>query len=208
MNILRIDASARITGSTTRQLTDRIVARLTEGAAADQPLEVIERDLAQGLPLLDEASLQAMWTDEAQRTPEQAARLSLADGLIAELQAADAVVIGLPIYNFGVPAAFKAWIDLVARARVTFRYTANGPVGLLADRPVYVAIASGGTALGGAADFVSGWLRHVLAFLGLCDVRLIDASGQMLNAGAVERAEAQVDALLPAPTSPSATRAA
>jgi FMN-dependent NADH-azoreductase len=122
-HILRIDASARRSGSVSRDLADRIVARIGAGAT------VTTRDLADGVPLIDEAWIGSAYTPPADRTAEQRERLALSDTLVAELQAADTLVIGLPIYNFGVPAAFKAWIDQVARAGVTFEYSPQGPRG-------------------------------------------------------------------------------
>lgn len=166
--ILRIDASARRTGSVSRDLTGRIVARYTDAT-------VITRDLATPLPLLDEAWVGANFTPAADRTDDQKARLALSDELIAELRAADTLVIGLPIYNFGVPAAFKAWVDLVARVGETFQYTDTGPVGLLQNKRAIVAIASGGTALGSDFDFASGYARQLLGFIGISDVTIVSA---------------------------------
>ena len=188
--VLRVDASARREGSVGRQLADELIA----GLGAE---EVLRRDLLDGLPLLDAELLAALGTAEAKRSAGQRELAATSEALIAELERADMVVLSVPIYNFHAPAAFKAWVDLVARARRTFRYSASGPVGLLADRPVYVVITSGGTRLGSAADFVSGWLRHVLGFIGLQDVRFIEADGMALDAEAsVARARAQIAAQL------------
>jgi len=96
--------------------------------------------------------------------------------LVEELKAADTIVIGAPIYNFNIPAALKAWIDLIARARLTFKYGENGPVGLLKNKKAYIVMASGGVPIGSAMDFASGYLQHVLAFVGITDVTIIDAS--------------------------------
>lgn len=172
--ILRIDASARRRGSQGRTLGDALIERLSPSLGGAR---VIHRDLANGIPLLDTEALEAWSIDPNERTRAHTSAAAFSDALIAELEAADAIVIALPIYNFQVPAAFKAWIDLVARARVTFRYGARGPVGLLADRPVYVIVTSGGTRLDGPLDFVTPWLTHVLGFLGLSDVRWIRADG-------------------------------
>jgi FMN-dependent NADH-azoreductase len=180
--ILRIDASARRSGSHGRGLADALVRRLVEGMPGAR---VVHRDLAEGLPLLDSDVLDAWSIAPDRRTPGQAQAAEFSEALVAELKDADAIVLTLPIYNFHVPAAFKAWIDLVARARLTFRYTADGPVGLLADRPVYVIVTSGGTRLNGPLDFVGPWLRHVFGFLGLRDLRVIAADG--LGAGAEQR---------------------
>ena len=93
----------------------------------------------------------------------------------------DVVVIGAPMYNFSIPAALKAWIDLVARAGLTFRYTENGPVGMLENKKAYVMLATGGTSIGSEIDYASGYLRHVLGFLGIHDVELISAERMNFN---------------------------
>ena len=187
--VLRIDASARRDGSVSRDLVSRIIDRLD----ADH---VTARDLADGLPLITEAWVSANFTPADQRSAAQQDALALSDTLIAEVQAADTVVIGLPIYNFGVPAALKAWIDLVARAGVTFRYTENGPVGLLEGKRAIVAVASGGTEAGSDIDFATGFLRHVLGFIGITDVTFVAADRLMLDAeSAVAKARSAIDAL-------------
>ena len=118
----------------------------------------------------------ANFTDPAVRTDAQRETLSGSDVLVAELKAADQIVIGAPIYNFSIPAALKAWIDQVARARETFRYTEAGPEGLLTGKTAWLVIASGGVPMDSAMDFATPYLRHVLGFLGIVDVRVIDAS--------------------------------
>ena len=188
-SILRIDASARRDGSVSRDLADRIVARFGDGVT------VTTRDLATGLPLIDEAWIGANFTPADQRTEAQRAALALSDQLVAELQAADTLVIGLPIYNFGVPAALKAWVDLVARAGVTFRYTEAGPQGLLTGKRAVLVVASGGTRVGSPIDFATPWLRHVLGFMGITDVTVIAADALMT---APEAAQAQADAQIAA----------
>ena len=187
--ILRIDASVRREGSVSRDLATRIIDKLGEAT-------VIHRDLASGLPLIDEAWVNANFTAPEERTGAQREKLSLSESLVAELQAADTIVIGLPIYNFGVPAGLKAWIDQVARARLTFRYTANGPVGLLTGKRAIIAVASGGTEAGSDIDFATGYIRHVLGFIGITDVTFVTADRLMVDADAtLARAEAQLDAL-------------
>jgi FMN-dependent NADH-azoreductase len=144
-----------------------------------------------------------------QRSAAQRAALAESDALVAELAAADLLVIGVPIYNFGVPAALKAWVDMVARARLTFRYTENGPEGLLRGKRAYLVVASGGTAVGSEIDFATGYLRHVLGFLGIEDVQIIAADRGSLRGerDAVDAALGQIAQLLPAAT-PLAARAA
>ena len=175
--ILRVDASMRKNGSVSRDLTDALVARLQANGA-----EVVSRDLADGIPLVNEAWINANFTDPAERDADQRAVLAQSDALVAELKAADTIVLGVPIYNFGVPAALKAWIDQVARARETFRYSEEGPVGLLVDKKAYVVIASGGTEVDSAIDYATGYLRHVLGFLGITDVEIVPADKLMFEA--------------------------
>lgn len=194
--VLRIDASARHQGSTTRQLADALIDALR---VRHGHLPIITRDLALSPPpLLDADWIAANFTEPQARTAAQRAALAYSDQLIAELTAADVVILGVPVYNFGVPAALKAWIDLVARARVTFRYSENGPQGLLEGKRAYVVLASGGVAAGGPTDFASGYLRQVLGFLGITDVEVIAADQAMLRSDAVSRARRRIGELLPA----------
>lgn len=188
--LLHIDASARRQGSVTRDLTARIVAaRPTD--------RVITRDLADTpLPQITEDWVTANFTPADSRTNAQRDTLALSDALVAELQAADTIVIGLPVYNFGVPAALKAWIDLVARAGVTFRYTENGVDGLLAGKRVILAMASGGTKADSDIDFATPYMRHALGFLGIQDVTVIAADQMALDPEtSLSRAQAAIDGL-------------
>lgn len=200
MNILQINSSARSTGSRSTRLAGDIVARLR----ATQPqAQSHVRDLARDpIPVLDEAALQALFAPAAQRSPEQVARVALADRLIAEVQAADVLVLGVPMYNFGVPAALKNWIDAIARAQVTFRYTETGPQGLLTGKTVYVALARGGIHAGTPNDTQVPYLQSVLAFLGMTDVRFVYAEGLDLGAesesAALQAAQRQIDEALAA----------
>ena len=142
MNILQINSSARVAGSHSSNLANQVSARLL-GQHGDAKLTL--RDLAvTPQPTLDETALQALFTPADQRTPEQADRVALDDALIAEVQAADVLVIGAPMYNFGISAQLKNWIDAISRAQVTFRYTANGQEGLLKGKKVYVVLTRGG----------------------------------------------------------------
>jgi FMN-dependent NADH-azoreductase len=196
LKILRIDASARHAGSTTRQLSDDLINALRDRHGR---LSVLTRDLARTPPpLLDADWIAANFTDPQARDAQQRAALAQSDELVAELMAADVVVIGVPVYNFSVPAALKAWIDQVARARITFRYTENGPEGLLKGKRAYLLMASGGVAVGSAADFASGYLRQVLGFLGITDVEIIAADQALLRDDAVSQARERIRELLPA----------
>jgi FMN-dependent NADH-azoreductase len=171
--ILRIDASMRRSGSYSRKLSDRLIDQLY----TQQPHTLTKRDLADGIPHINEAWIKANFTNVSERSKEQHAVLSYSDLLVSELESADVVVIGLPIYNFGTPAAFKAWIDQIARAKLTFRYGENGPEGLLKNKKAYIVLSSVGTQLGSDTDFVSSYIRHVLGFIGIDDVTFIDNSG-------------------------------
>ena len=192
MNILQINSSARSTGSESTRLADAIVARLQ---AANPGATVARRDLAATPhPVLDEAALQALFTPADQRTTEQAARVALDDALIAQVQAADAIVIGSPMYNFGITAQLKAWFDAIARAGVTFKYGATGPIGLVTGKKVYVAIARGGLHRDGPSDTQLPHLKMFLSFLGMTDVQFVYAEGLGMGPEAVAKAQAQADA--------------
>jgi len=197
MNILQINSSARTQGSHSSALADTLVERL-RGERPDARLTV--RDLGRTPhPALDETALQALFTPDEQRSPEQAARVALDDVLIAELQAADTVVLGVPMYNFGVPTQLKNWIDAVARARVTFRYTEKGAEGLLTGKKVYVLLTRGGQYRNTPADTQVPYLKTLLAFLGMTDVEFIYAEGLAMGPEAEQKAlaaaRAQIDAL-------------
>jgi FMN-dependent NADH-azoreductase len=182
-SILRIDSSARRRHSLTRRLGAEVIRRLLR----EHPgATVITRELAEPIELIDAQWIQASQTEPGQRTAGQRHVLATSDRLLQELDAADAVVLTAPVYNFSIPAALKAWIDMVCRAQLSFRYTENGPVGLLRDRPVYLVLASGGTELGGPADFASGYLRHIFGFIGIHDVRMVQAGRTAIDAQAGE----------------------
>ncbi|SFM52493.1 FMN-dependent NADH-azoreductase [Rugamonas rubra] len=192
MNILQINSSARSTGSESTRLADAIVAKLSASAAN---VSLTRRDLAaQPHPVLDEATLQALFTPAEQRSAEQAARVALDDALIAQVQAADVIVIGSPMYNFGITVQLKSWFDAIARAGVTFKYGPTGPVGLLGGKKVYVAVARGGMHRDGPTDTQLPHLKMFLSFIGLNDVQFVYAEGLNLGPDAMAKAQAQADA--------------
>jgi FMN-dependent NADH-azoreductase len=196
MNILQINASARSEGANSTRVANTIVDRLK---AANPGAKVSLRDLAvTPHPMLDEAALGALFTPADQRTPEQAARAALDDALIAEIQAHDTIVLGVPMYNFGVSVQLKNWIDAIARVGVTFRYTETGPEGLLKGKKVYVALARGGLYRGTEKDAQVPYLKNVLGFLGMTDLQFIYAEGLAMGAEAAERGFAQARADLEA----------
>lgn len=194
--VLRVDASARFEGSNTRALTEALVRRLLDAGLAS---DVVERDLArEPLEFVDADWVGANLTPADARDARQRERLALSETLVEELFAADTVVIGAPIYNFGIPASLKAWIDLIARARRTFRYTEDGPVGLLRGKRAYVCASSGGTVVDGDKDFATPYLRHVLGFVGIDDVTVIAADRAMARGEeAMQSALAAIDAIVP-----------
>ena len=176
-NVLRVRSSGRRSGSTTRSLGDALIKNL----ATENGIELTERELADGVPFVDEAWINANFTDDADRTAEQRDVLAHSDELVEELQRADTIIIEAPVYNFGVPAVLKAWIDMIARARKTFRYTESGPVGMLENKKAYLVVASGGTAIDSEIDFATPYLRHALQFIGITDVETIGAAEQMVR---------------------------
>ena len=192
--ILEISASGRTQDSLTRQLTGELIDALSTRLG---DANVIRRDLNDGVPFVDDAWIAANFTAPEDRTPEQLAALSESDALVEELQTADVIVIGAPIYNFGVPAVLKAWIDMIARARLTFRYTENGPEGLLKGKKAYVVVASGGVAIDSAVDFATPYLRQALRFVGIDDVEVISAAQAGTRSDEViEAARAQIAELV------------
>ncbi|MCK0507107.1 FMN-dependent NADH-azoreductase [Aromatoleum anaerobium] len=191
MNILQVNSSARSDASNSTRVANSIVERLR---ASNPGATVVVRSLAHAPhPVLDEAALGALFTPADKRTPEQAARVALDDALIAEIQAADAVVIGVPMYNFGVPVQLKNWIDAITRVKVTFRYTANGPEGLLKDKKVYVAFARGGRYRDTPADTQVPYLKTIFGFLGMTDVHFIFAEGLAMGPDAEQQAFADAE---------------
>lgn len=198
MNILQINSSARSQGSTSSRLADSLVAALR---AAHPGARLTLRDLAADPhPALDETALQALFTPADQRSPRQAARVALDDAAIAQIRAADVVVIGAPMYNFGVSTQLKNWIDAISRAKATFEYTQDGPRGLLTGKKVYVVLTRGGRYRGTAKDSQVPYLRTVLGFLGMTEVEFVYAEGLALGAdaerAAIADAERQIETAL------------
>ncbi|OGX87510.1 FMN-dependent NADH-azoreductase [Hymenobacter coccineus] len=181
MNILNIISSPRKGASASIQLADGIIEKLQ---AAHAGSTVTVRDLAtHPFPHLEEATLQSFFTPAEGRSPEHAAAVKHSDDAIQEIMDADIIVIGAPLYNFGIPSTLKAWVDHIARAGITFRYTANGPEGLVKGKKVYVALASGGIYSEGqmaSYDFVAPYLKAVLGFLGMTDVTVARAEGMAM----------------------------
>lgn len=170
--ILLVNASSRYQDSLTRSVATEVAQHL----ATENNLALTERDVAAGLPFINEDWVNANFTDPSDRSEAQQQTLALSDSLVSELQKAQQLVIGVPVYNFSIPATLKAWIDLVARARETFRYTENGPEGLLKTKRAYLVAASGGVPIGSDWDYATRYMQQVLGFLGINDVIVINAN--------------------------------
>lgn len=174
-NILQINSSIHNGNGESSKLATEFVAQLRVG---NPEAKVVVRDVAKNpLPHLDEARFGAFLAKPEARTPEQREVVRQSDALIDELKAADAIVIALPMYNFGVPSQFKAWVDHVARAGVTFKYTDKGSVGLLTGKKAWVFATRGGKYAGTAADTQTSYVRQFLAFVGITDVEFVYAEG-------------------------------
>lgn len=181
MNTLLIVNSSPRSNSVSRRLTRHVA----QGWMDHNPDgRIVERDLvAQPLPFLTEAWIEASTTPAAQRTPQQQQTLALSDTLIEELRAADVIVLGVPMHNFSIPASLKVWIDLITRAGKTFSYSDQGPHGLIPEGKQVLAIVSRGGVYGEgtpafSADFQVPYLRHMLGFIGLKNVTVIEADKQ------------------------------
>ncbi|MFT7527677.1 MAG: FMN-dependent NADH-azoreductase [Arenicella sp.] len=191
-NILHIDASARGATSVSRKLSSQLAQQLRTDNGS-----ITYRDVSQGLPFVDEVMISAYYTPALDRTEQQQQAIELSNEIVDELKANDTLVIGMPIYNFSMPAGFKAWSDLAARVGETFRYTEDGPVGLLEGKKAYVVVVSGGTKVASEIDFLTPWLRHYLGFIGISDVEFVQAD-VLNNSNAeqtIERARSFIEAV-------------
>lgn len=192
--ILVIESSARQTGSVSRQLTEQFIARWRAAHPAD---EIKVRDLAvEQVPHLDGNLLGGWMTPADQQSPAEKAALALSNRLTDELLDADVLVLAAPMYNFAIPSTLKAWLDHVLRAGVTFKYTENGPQGLLSGKRAVVLTARGGIYAGSALDHQEPYLRQALAFIGIHDVSFVHAEGLNLGGEFMEKGLAQAKAQL------------
>ncbi|WP_194721271.1 FMN-dependent NADH-azoreductase [Noviherbaspirillum malthae] len=192
--LLQINSSLFAGNGQSSQLSDKFAAAWKDSNPQGR---VITRDLAaEPVPHLDAGRFGAFLAAPETRTPEQRAVVEFSDALIEELRNADVVVLGLPMYNFGIPSTLKAYFDHVARAGVTFRYTANGPEGLLQNKKVYVMAARGGLYAGTPRDSQSVYVRDFLAFIGLTDVEFIYAEGLSMGEDSKRKALTDADAVI------------
>ena len=198
--ILQLNASILSDNGQSSRLANEFVAALRK---EEQDATLILRDLARDpVPHLDADRFGAFIAKPEARTLKQDAFVACSDGLIAELKQADVIVLGLPMYNFGVPSTLKAYFDHIARAGVTFNYTATGPVGLLTGKKVYVFAARGGMYAGTPRDTQTAYVRDFLAFLGITDVEFVYAEGLAISEtsrnAALSKARTEIERLVPA----------
>ncbi|HEY7772547.1 MAG TPA: NAD(P)H-dependent oxidoreductase [Marinagarivorans sp.] len=194
--VLQINSSLFGANGQSSQLNDYLVERLS----AKGYVSLVQRDLgADPLPHLSADTLIAIGTAPEDRTAEQNKAVDFADAIIDELMNADVLVLAAPMYNFNVPSALKAWMDYVARAGVTFRYTENGPEGLLHGKTAYITSARGGVHKGRPSDTQTDFVTTFLNFIGITDIHWVYAEG--INMGdlketAINEAKATIDQLI------------
>ena len=170
--------------------SNKLAQKLVSNLASTSNITIIERDLAkQSLPHLSQVEMSAWMTQPKERSDEEVRLANVSDMLIKELHTSDTIVIGMPMYNFGVPSTFKAWADRVARAGITFSYTKNGSVGLLENKKVIVVAARGGIYAGSDKDTQTKFLKDFFSFIGIEDISFIYAEGLNMS-GSEKRLEA------------------
>ena len=190
MKIYQIDSSARKKGSTSRALAKKLLDRIKKPED-----EVIYRDLDDEMLFVSGLTESGMKIPENEQTEQHKKMFELSDKLVLELKESDVIIISVPIYNFGPPATLKAWSDLAARVKETFKYTEDGRrIGLLQNKQVYLVITSGGTKVNSEEDFLTPWLIHVLNFFGIKKIDIIAADQMALDyEKSVKEAEEQIN---------------
>jgi len=177
MKIYQIDTSARKEGSTSRALAKKLLDKIKKPKD-----EVIYRDLNDEMIFISNLTESGMKIPEDKKTAQHKKMFELSDKLVLELKDCDTIIISVPIYNFGPPATLKAWADLAARVKETFKYNEDGSrVGLLQDKKVYLIITSGGTKVNSSEDFLTPWLVHVLNFFGIKNIDIIAADQMAID---------------------------
>ncbi len=190
MKIYQIDCSARKKGSTSRELANKLLERIKKSED-----EVIYRDLDDEMLFVAGLTESGMSIPENERTDQHKKMFELSDKLVKELKESDILIISTPIYNFGPPATLKAWSDLAARVKSTFKYSEDGKqIGLLENKKVYLVITSGGTKVGSKEDFLTPWLTHVLNFFGIKNIEIISADQMSIDyEGSIKKAEDEIN---------------
>jgi len=192
MKIYQIDSSARKEGSISRSLAKKLINKIKK---PDD--EVIYRDLDDEMLFVSGLTESGMKIPEDKQTDGHKKMFQLSDKLVEELKDSDVIIISAPIYNFGPPATLKAWSDLAARVNTTFKYTPDGKrIGLLKDKKAYLVITSGGTKIGSEEDFLTPWLKLMLNFFGIMDVKIISADQMAIDyEKSIAKAEKEIDDL-------------
>ena len=190
MKIYQIDSSARKKGSTSRALAKKLLEKIKKPED-----EIIYRDLDDEMLFVAGLTESGMSIPENERTDQHKKMFELSDKLVKELKESDVIIISTPIYNFGPPATLKAWSDLAARVKSTFKYSPEGKqIGLLEDKKVYLVITSGGTKIGSKEDYLTPWLKHVLNFFGIKDIHTISADQMSIDyEKSIKQAEEQIE---------------
>ena len=191
MNVLVIQSSVRAQDANSSKLANMIVDKI-KARHAGASIETLDLG-SNPHPALDGAAVGAIFTPSEQRSAEQAARVALDDALIAKVQSVDTLVIGVPMYNFAIPVQLKSFFDAIARAGVTFRYTENGPEGLIKGKKVYLALARGGLYRDTPADTQVPYLKMILGFLGMTDVECVYAEGMAMGPDGVAKGFAEAE---------------
>ena len=193
MKIYQIDCSARKKGSTSRELAKKLLEKIKKSED-----EVIYRDLDDEMLFVAGLTESGMSIPENERTDQHKKMFELSDKLVKELKESDIIIISTPIYNFGPPATLKAWSDLAARVKSTFKYSEDGKqIGLLENKKVYLVITSGGTKIGSKEDFLTPWLIHVLNFFGIKNIQIISADQMSIDyEGSVKKAEDEINKVI------------
>ena len=192
MKIYQIDSSARKEGSISRSLAKKLINKIKK---PDD--EVIYRDLDDEMLFVSGLTESGMKIPEDKQTDRHKKMFQLSDKLVEELKDSDVIIISAPIYNFGPPATLKAWSDLAARVNTTFKYTPDGKrIGLLKDKKAYLVITSGGTKIGSEEDFLTPWLKLMLNFFGIMDVKIISADQMAIDyEKSIAKAEKEIEDL-------------
>mgnify|MGYP001451267751 FL=1 len=190
MKIYQIDSSARKKGSTSRALAKKLLEKIKKPGD-----EVTYRDLDDEMLFVAGLTESGMSIPDNERTEQHKKMFELSDKLVQELKESDIIIISTPIYNFGPPATLKAWSDLAARVKSTFKYSSDGKqIGLLENKKVYLVITSGGTKIGSKDDYLTPWLKHVLNFFGINNIQTISADQMSIDYDkSVKNAENQID---------------
>ena len=192
MKIYQIDSSARKEGSISRSLAKKLINKIKK---PDD--EVIYRDLDDEMLFVSGLTESGMKIPEDKQTDGHKKMFKLSDTLVEELKDSDVIIISAPIYNFGPPATLKAWSDLAARVNTTFKYTPDGKrIGLLKDKKAYLVITSGGTKIGSEEDFLTPWLKLMLNFFGVMDIKIISADQMAIDyEKSIAKAEKEIEDL-------------